>query len=380
MPVDKATADSILDTYRNMYREVEDKGASGESFLEMKNALERMEQLALDADDIMDFTTCLTTEDLFIKFSNTYSSVLAASMKEKYSGDDGDELLMKNTLEAYRESLKSLTDNPNFDKLSKPIQELIDLGESEITYPVFLRIAEEKGLNQALQGDVVVRDALIADLEFAKFMHLPLEVEMHTKILKKHDQLAAPSPFQVADSFELGLERQKIEWEYLPPINKWNLMIRIWGKMLENVYDWLDSYGSFAPHDERWLDMRGPSYTQQNVKRTQECNPGILKAREQIFQDYFQMGWDDIFTHATFGNEYNARRIWYSDETLELIKKAYPYCKPFKQPDPELIREAEKIYSQKKFKRPDAFQISAEDKKRFIALFGEEKWKEVFPG
>ncbi|MEG3224605.1 MAG: hypothetical protein BME94_03520 [Methanobacteriales archaeon Met13] len=288
MPVDKVTADSILDTYRNMYREVEDKGASGEAFMEMKNALERMEQLALDADDIVDFTTRLTTEDLFIKFSNAYSSVLAASMKEKYAGDDGDELLMKNTLEAYRESLKSLTDNPNFDKLSKPIQELIDLGESGITYPVFLRIAEEKGLNQALQGDVVVRDALIADLEFAKFMHLPLEVEMHTKILKKHDQLAAPSPFQVADSFELGLERQKIEWEYSPPINKWNLMIRIWGKMLENVYDWLDSYGNFAPHDDRWLDSRGPSFTQQNIKRTQECNPGILKAREQIFQDYFQ--------------------------------------------------------------------------------------------
>jgi hypothetical protein len=66
------------------------------------------------------------------------------------------------------------------------------------------------------------------------------------KILKTHDELAANSPFNVADSFQFGLERERIEWEYAPLIKGWNLTIRLWEKMLMNVYDWLDSFGSFC--------------------------------------------------------------------------------------------------------------------------------------
>jgi hypothetical protein len=203
-------------------------------------------------------------------------------------------------------------------------------------------------------------------------------VEKEEKILKVHDELASRSPFKVADSFEFGLERQRIDWEYAPRINQWYLVIRLWEKMVENVYDWLDSFCSFAPYDDRWKDMRGKTYTLRNIKRTQECNPGILKVREKIYLDYFQMGWDDIFGHETFLNEYAANRVWYSDETLELIKKAYTHCKPFNKPGTDLIQQAEIIYSEKRYKRHEAFQYSAEDKEKFISLFGEKKWDEMF--
>jgi hypothetical protein len=378
MPVDKAMADAILDTYRNMYREMEEKEAKGESFLSMGESLLRMEALAQETDDIASFTAKLTTENLFIEFSNAYSETMAAMVKGGNSAGDGDELLMEKTLEAYESSIKSLEGTPNYEILKAPIQELIELGKSGVSYPVFLRTAEERGLYQVMQGDVVVRGAIISDKTFAEFMHLPLEVEKEEKILEVHDELAARSPFKVADSFEFGLERQRIDWEYVPLINRWYLVIRLWEKMLENVYDWLDSFCSFAPYDERWADMRGTTYTMQNIKRTQECNPGILKAREKIFQDYFQMGWDDIFTHETFLNEYAANRVWYSDETLELIKKAYTHCKPFNKPDADLIHQAEVIYSEKRFKRLEAFKYSSEDKEKFISLFGEDKWNEMF--
>jgi hypothetical protein len=378
MPVDKTMADVILDTYRNMYLEMEEKGVEGDSFQAMGEALRRMEALALETDDITEFTAKLTTENLFIEFSNAYSETMAAMVKGDYSGSDGDEILLEKTLEAYENSIKTLEGTPNYEILTAPIEELIELGRSGISYPVFLRTAEEKGLYRALEGDVVVRDAIIADKGFAEFMHLPLEVEKQRKMIEVHDELASNSLFMVADSFEFGLEREKIEWEYSPLINRWNLTIRLWGKLLENVYDWLDSFCSFAPHDGRWLDMRGTSYTMHNIKRTQECNPGIFRAREKILQDYFQMSWDDLFNHDTFRNEYNANRVWYSDETLKLIKKAYTFCEPYKKPPEELITQAEIIYSEKRYKRPEAFQYSTDDKEKFITLFGEEKWDELF--
>ncbi|BDZ71792.1 hypothetical protein [Methanobacterium petrolearium] len=378
MPVDKAMADSILDTYRNMYREMEEKGAEGESFQAMSEALNRMEALAQETDDIMDFTAKLTTENLFIEFSNAYSETISGMVKEEYSAGGGDELLLEKTLQAYENAIKTLEDHPNYEILKAPIEELIELGKSGVSYPVFLRIAEEKRLYKAMEGDIVARKAIISDKTFAEFMHLPLEVEKHDKILKVHDELASRSPFQVADSFEFGLERQKIDWEYAPRINQWNIITRLWEKMLENVYDWLDSFCSFAPYDERWADLRGKTYTMKNIKRTQECNPGILKAREKIFQDYFQMVWDDVFTHETFRNEYAANRVWYSDERLELIKKTYSYCVPSNKPDPELIHQSEIINAEKRYKRPEAFQYSSEDKEKFISIFGKEKWDEFF--
>ncbi len=378
MPVDKAMADVILDTYRNMYREISEKGVESESFKAMENALRRMEALAMETDDITDFTAKLTTENLFIQFSNAYSETMAALLRGEYSGDDGDEILLEKTLEAYENSIKNLEADPNYEILKAPIEELIELGRSGISYAVFLRTAEEKGLYQLLEGDLVVRDSIMRDRTFAEFMHLPLEVEKQDKLLKIHDKLVADSPFKVADSFQFGLERERLDWEYAPLITGWNITIRLWEKMLMNVYDWLDSFGSFAPHDERWVDLRGQTFTMRNIKRTQECNPGVLRAREVVLQDYFQLGWDDIFQHETYINEYQANRVWYSDETLELIKKAYPHCQPYQKPPEELVNQAEAIYTQKRYKRPEAFQYSPEDKEKFISLFGEQKWDELF--
>ena len=44
--------------------------------------------------------------------------------------------------------------------------------------------------------------------------------------------------------------------------------------------------------------------------------------------EYFQMSWDDIFDHETFLTAYDAKQIWYSDQTLELIKKPTPIASP----------------------------------------------------
>jgi hypothetical protein len=106
MPVDKTMADAILDTYRNMYREISEKGVESDSFKAMGNALRRMEDLALETNDIADFTAKLTTENLFIEFSNAYSETMAILVKGEYSGNDGDEILLEKTLEAYENSNK----------------------------------------------------------------------------------------------------------------------------------------------------------------------------------------------------------------------------------------------------------------------------------
>ncbi len=85
------------------------------------------------------------------------------------------------------------------------------MGKSGVSYPVFLRVAEERGLFKAMEGTVVVRDVILEEIEFAKQSFLPLHVKMHEEKLAAFDVLAARSSLGIPDSFEFGLVRQKID-------------------------------------------------------------------------------------------------------------------------------------------------------------------------
>lgn len=95
MPVDKAMADTILDPYRKMYREISEKGVESDSFKAMEDSHQRMEVQAMETRDVVEFTAKLTTEDLFIQFSNAYTETMTAMMKGEYSGNSGDEILLE---------------------------------------------------------------------------------------------------------------------------------------------------------------------------------------------------------------------------------------------------------------------------------------------
>lgn len=344
--------DSILGTFRNMFKEVKEKNAAGDSFEKMKQALERMEQLAIEMDDFPAYSAKLASENVFTEFSTAYGEVLAKLSKKEFTeGSDNDEKLLGQTIKAYEEALIQLENNPDKEKLTAPIQLVIEIGKSGVPYPVFLRICEEKGLNKALEGGTVTREAIVRDIEFTRRQFLPVEERKYREMLKIFDELANIATFGIPDSFEFSLVREKIEWMFQPEINEWNDIIHRWEIILELIYDWLDSFCSFAIYDERWVDSRGQKYTLRNIKRAQECYPGFLKVREKIFFECFGLKWDNIFSHPTFLNEINANRVWYSDSAIDLIKRTYPYCKPYNKPSNELITEAEEIHKSRKYKR-----------------------------
>jgi hypothetical protein len=351
MPIDKVTADSMLGAFRNMYNDIASKNFSGPDFDNMKDTLDKMEKYAIEMDDIVSFSTLLVTENLYTDFSNAYSKVMAKISVAEYSGDDGDEKLLRMALKIYEDFIPGLKDVKHGDKIEKTIRGIIEVGNSGISYPVFLKLCEEKGLNKILQGGVVIREVLLEELQFAKDSFYPVTIKMREEILEAFDKMSTTAAFGVPDSFVFGLKRQKIEWKYEPDIAKWMEIIKRWDKLMETVNDWVDSYGSFAPYDQRWADNRGMKYTLENIKYTKSCNPGFLKRREIIFNEYFGLKWDDVFQHETWQWEMKAGRIWYSDINIEKLRKAYSYCVQGGCPPAEIISLAEKINSEKIFKR-----------------------------
>jgi len=354
MAIDKTTSDAMLGTFRNMLAESVDKGLSGTNLEAMQDVMQQMEKHAEEMDDPISFSTKLTTEDLFVKFSNAYSALLAEDAQKAYEGEDGysDENLMKQSLGALEQALASYKDNPDRDKLAPPLEAVIALGKSGVSYPAFLRIQIEKGLDKAMEGSTVQRAGITKTLDYYKENMHPVEVKLNEELLATFDEMAATAPWGVPDSFVLGLHSEKTYWKYEPEKNEWYATIERWDRMLDQLHDWLDSFTKFAPYDERWVSMSGMAETKRNIKRTQECQPGFFKVREDVFFRYFNLRWDDIFTHKTYLNEMAAGRIWYSDACLELIKETYPHCKPFNKAPEDLIKRAEEMHDAKTFKRP----------------------------
>ena len=362
MPVDKSTADSILDTYRNMLRDVDGRGLEGEAVDKMRAVLDRMEALAQELDDVIEFTTRLSTENLFVDFSNYYGKALMAASGQNSTGKEPtDEELLKQTLAAYDESLQTLEAEPAHAHIVPIVRKVVDIGRSGVSYPEFLRICEVEGVFLGLNSPHA-KPVIEYEIYCAKLGHRPLEVKMRTEVLEMYERLVARSAFGWPDPLEYELARQKIEWAYEPEMIKWKMIEDRWDRMLSLVHDWVDSFCSFAPTDARWAGMGGANsraVTMRNIKRTQQCNPGRLKVREQIFHDYFGLQWADIWTHPTYRNQYAARMIWYSDACLDYIKAAYDLCVPGGRPSDDLIAQAEKLYSSGAFKRAD--MISAEE-------------------
>jgi hypothetical protein len=350
MPIDKMMTDAMLGTFRNMLQECRDKNFNGDSFDKMNKAMSRMESLAQEMDDVGAFTAKLTTEGLFTEFSTAYGELLAAEGQKKYAAADNydDDKLLQQTIEAYENSLPSYNDHPDKEKLEAPIKAVIALGRSGINYPTFLRLLIEKGLDKAMEGSVLSREALEKDIQWAADLVQPVHERRNRAILAKYDEMANTAAFGIPDSVVFSMERFRIESAFQPEINRYDAIVWRWGKLLELLQDWVDAHTSFAPYDDRFASLSGKEETLRNIKFYKDCYPGFFKIREDIFNRYFNMQWDDIFKHESFACERKAGRNNFTDEYIAFLKEVYLHCKPLTLAPPELVTKAEEFHQGKR--------------------------------
>lgn len=353
MPLDPTMADSMLGTYRGMAQQLKDAGNDTEDARECYAVLEKMEQLAREMDDLAAYSTKLSVDGLFTDFSTAYGRALAANTS--VDGDSSDTELMANTLKSYEDALNTLKSEPGAAHAVPVLQEVVDKGKSGLSYPLFLKECEEKGIFLGLDSPRA-GPTIQYDIYCAKISFRPLDQEMYAKQWSAYQDLVKKSAYGYPDPVQWEITRQRIEWEYEPRQILWKAIEDRWDRMLDMVQDWVDSFCSFAPHDERWCGMGGVNsraQTQKNIERTQECEPGMLKVREEIFHEYFDLEWKDIFQHPTFLNQQSSGLLWYSDQAIEFIREVHEIMIPGAKPDSDMISRAEKQHNSKAYIRKD---------------------------
>ena len=362
MPVDAMFVDPMLGTFRGMMLEMDQKQLTGANVDEMRAVMNQMEGLAQQHSDFAAFSGELTQHQCFQRFSDAYGRALGEAAKASAGGPGGkpsDAEMLENMVSAYEQTMAMYQSGQAGDqgmKLLPVITQMVQLGRSGVSFPVYLRMLEEQGLTKALEGSgVVLRPSLVAAIQEAAKHWRPHEYAEVQAELAAYDEMAAAAPFGLPDSFALSLRFRRIEWEYAPRHAWWDALIRRWSYMIDVAWDWLDSFASFAPYDERWLAKGNPARTKKNIRRTQECGPGNFLYRNAVMHRYFQMTINDVWAHDSFTYEYTARRIHQSDERLQLVRDTIPHIAVGAKPPAELVQRAEQLHGPKDY-RPDRAQ------------------------
>jgi len=266
----------------------------------------------------------------------------------------------------------------NDEGVIKPIENLIALGEEPgMTYPRYLRLQMEKGLDKAMEGSIVAREGYEYSYEFYKAMsRCPHYIEKAKKKLDLFDQLGKNSKFGIPNLDEISYGHRRIDYEFEPSIIKWENITNRWESMLWDLYDWSLAHISIAPMIEPWAFAPDPP---KAVKYTKDTRPGMFRQRERLFKKYYGMEFIDILKHPTFIYYIKNDFMWQSQELFEfLINKVYPIIQPFKFLSQDLINEREAIYKEKREANPDMLKPAL----RFVAFydgkFGEDRYVSKF--
>jgi len=358
MPVGKMYTDPMLDPFRNMMKDVDGRGLTSPDVDAMRDQLNLMERLALEMDDIAAFSGRLVQDQVFQKFSDAYSRALANAAKPADGEVPDDEDLLKQQLDTMRQTLQMYESGQAGEdaKMLVPhVKRIIEIGESGVSFPVYLMMVEEEGLNKVLDGAApMVRSGIEQDLQFAREAWRPRKITEQEKVLEMFENLVSKAPFGQPNPLEFSILRYGIEWEFEPEHRLWYAMVSRWQYMLDLLVDWLDAHTSFAPTDSRWCMPPGTD-VQKNIRRTKECGPGNFRFREALFLEYFGLDWDAIWRHETFTWEYTANRVEWSDERLQLIRDTFQHCLPGNEAPAELVKRAEELHPGRDY-RPGKLQ------------------------
>ena len=394
MPIDNMILNPMLDPFRNMAKEIQDKGLTGDAVDRMLAALNRMEELGQQESDIAAFSGKMTSEGLQMEFSNAYGLALSEEAKAAQGDpeDYDDAALLKTSVDAlknavvelkkakddqYAEAAKKAKDktalevaqneidvlNKN-DLIIEKIEELIQFGESGVNLPTFLRVQIEKGMDKAMEGSAVVREGLVYSQGWAEASRVnPYNIKKVNEKLASFDELAGKAKFGVPDSLQVTLADDKIDHKYVPDIALWDGIEDAWERIMGLMMTWSYAHMSFADKVFPWDQMQNPWPEIEKVKITY---PGQIKGRLRIFKENFGLEFHDIFSHQTFvwqveNHQIDESQLWY--ETL--INVIYPQCKPGNLLDQETINEVERQWKGNLMSNPERHK----DVERFITFF-----------
>jgi hypothetical protein len=340
MAIEASMVDAMVGPFRDMLAGARANGSAGTDVDQMAAALAEMEALAMQLSDVGDYSTQLANGGYYQRFTDAYTRVMTAAA----SGGTGaaipeDSVLLEQSLQSYESSLEQLRTMSGQEEAIGVLEQLLAIGRSGVSYPVFLRQVDEAGLNEALGGTITPsRETLLSGIEQSRTTGDVAREAEASALLAMRDRLATASPTGSIDPFTYELERFRIASQHAPSIALHDAIVQRLPRLLDLVLDWLDAHTSWASRDDRFAGADAAS-TRHRIDMARECNPGFYAVRVAQFAEAF--GPTPWWERPEVAQERTAKRILWTDARLQLALDAIPACVPFAEAPAELVTRAE---------------------------------------
>lgn len=343
MAVDPAISEPMVASLREMLQGAPRTDATADAVAAMESVLARFDEIAASAGGIEDLMAAVTTEDLYQRFSTAYTEAATAAARSATpvggDGEDEDARLLADHLAA----LTGVRDDATTpDAVRAALDRALELGASGISYPVFLRRLEEEGIADAMQGEVLVRDGIVTLGRIAAEQHQPIDLDRELAALAEFDRLAAAGAHGAPDPLDLEIALRAVAAEHSARGRHATAVRERVLRMLDQVVDWLDAHGAFAPMDERWR-TDDATRTRRLIERSRATLPGLFAQRERQLRESFGLGFVEGLEHDAVVTEMRARRLMHSDERIALAVRTVDGMTPGAAPDAELVAETERL-------------------------------------
>ena len=396
MAKDKMILDSLTGGYKFYLDDLKNRGITGEHYDTVEALFNRILQLGEECSDMNVMYAKMQNENITVKMSEAYTKALTEEGNKKYGSNDGtiydDNYLMKNNVEALRNSIKTIRDNYE-DLLKKAtpsqrmrmmvehdphlfiksIEDLINLAEQPgMTYPNFLRIQIEKGLDKAVEG-TVTRDFLEKTLATHKaLMSSDIDIRMGEEKIEQYNKTAALNKFNLVEMHEWELISDAIERKYQPERERRTRIFDMFMNILGKLDEWAVAYCSYPPYDLMPWNSMPLAQALLDLRRIQKTYPGIIKEYEKLLDRYFGLKFTDIVDNPDFRHHVLSNFIDESQELVEfLINEVYPQCQPFCDLSADLIKKREQIYHSNCEGNPGRLEPYLRMKRHYNETFGE---------
>jgi len=396
MAIDKTIVDAFTGGYKFYIDDLKNKNITGEHFDTVMKLFNRIEELGEQCSDMNEFYAKMQDENITVKISDAYTRALTEEGNKKHMPQNGevpdDSQMFKNTIDAFKNSIKSLRDNfdnlmekatesermrlmveNNPEPIIKSIEDMIAVSEEPgMTYANFLRIQIERGLDKAAEG-VTTRSSLEDIVECKKTFMVPeIEIKMWEEKLEEYNKVAANNKFNQVDQHEWELISDRIDRKYKPDLVRHERINDMFMQIVSDLADWVMSYCSYPPSELMPWNAMPHDAAIADLTRIQKVTPGIIREREKLLFRYFGLRLKDIVKDEYFLNDIKSNMIDDSQEYLEfLLLEVYPQCKPFNDASRELIDKQTSMYKGKKEVNPGKKEPYLRMKKYYDSKYGE---------
>jgi hypothetical protein len=383
MAIDKTLLEPLTAGYKFYLDDLNNRKITGEYYDKIEKLYSHILELGENCSDILEFQGKMQQENIYTEINDAYMRAITEVENKKYMPQDGeipeDTRLLRTNVDAMRNCIQNIRDKfddliknatetqrmrmvveNNPEPFIKHIEDLIALSEEPgMTYPKFLRIQIERGLDKAAEG-LMMRECLENNIECLEkgFMEPETEMNMHKEKLAEYDKAAEKSRFNIVDLHEWALISDRIKRKYKPEITRHKCIFEIFKQIIDDLNYWIESYCfSYALWEiEPWAPIAAVDLEKAvaTMIRDEYIMPGIIYEREKQLFRYFGLRLKDIAKDEYFLNDIKSNRMDDSQENIEfLLLEVYPQCKPFNTPTQDLINKKTSLHKEKKEMNPD---------------------------